>query len=280
MSILNEFLVSVEIGLIYSLAALGIYLTFRILDFPDLTCDSSFVLGGAVFSVFFNAFASNIAALICAFLCAFVAGVCTGMIHIKLKVTNLLSGILVAFMLYSINLRIMQGPNLITDSTFLDQCTIYILCGILTFLFLPLVYMFYTHFGLGIRAVGTNKVLSKNSGISISFMTLFTLGLSNAFIGLSGALFVIHQGSCDIQVGIGTVIRGLASVMIGEIIIPSQMILMRFLACIVGSIGYCMLTALALKTEFFALDSKDFNLISGVLILIIIFIKRKKNVRS
>ncbi len=266
-----ESLMSLEIGLIYGIVSIGIYLTFRTIDFPDLTCDGSFVLGAALASVFTKTGFKPLLSILIAFIGGSLSGCITGFLHTRFKITNLLSGILVAFMLYSINLKVMGGiPNiaLIHEKTiFTNQNTLVILLLISAIIFVAYSYLLKTDFGLALRSIGQNKRLAMNAGVRIDHMTLIGLALSNGLISLGGALFSQHQGFCDITQGLGTVIIGLASVMIGEKILPFRSIIVAILSCLLGSIIYRFFIALALHSDWLGLETQDLNLVTGLMII-------------
>ncbi len=268
-----ELLTSLELGLIYGIAAIGIFLTFRIIDFPDLTCDGSFVLGAAVSATLLKSGCNPALAIIFSSMAGGIAGLCTGVIHTYFKMTNLLSGILVAFMLYSINLKVMQGmPNiaLINVSTIFTVGNEFMVLAIIAaVIWLVCGYMLNTFFGLTLRSLGQNKRLALNCGVKIQTMTIFGLALSNALIGISGGLFAQHQGFADVSQGLGTVIIGLAAVMIGEKILPARSMYISLLACLLGSIMYRLLVALALHSEWLGMETQDLNLITGILVIAI-----------
>lgn len=270
---LFELVTSLEFGLIFGIAAIGIYLTFRVIDFPDMTCDGSFVLGAACSGMFLKSGMNPIFALAIGAILGGAAGLITGILHIYFKVSNLLSGILTAFMLYSINLKVMQGmPNIaLTNITtiFTDRNAPLTLMVISICVWCAVSFMLSTDLGLALRSIGQNKRFALNYGVQTTKMTLFGLILSNALIGLSGALFSQHQGFVDVSQGLGTIIVGLAAVMIGEKILPFRSVWLAVLACLVGSILYRILLALALHSEWLGLETQDLNIITGVMILII-----------
>ncbi|MES2214806.1 MAG: ABC transporter permease [Pseudomonadota bacterium] len=241
-----QLLGAIEIGLIYSLVAIGVYITFKIIDFPDLTVDGSFTLGaaiaGAMISAGFNPYLSTIVAIFA----GSIAGVITGYLNTRWKILGLLAGILVMTALYSINLRIMTRPNIaiIDEPTIFGSRSIIITSLIIvTALILILTRFFASHFGLGIRAAGINPKVSSAYGISVSKMKIIALALSNGIVGLAGALFTQSQGFADISMGTGTVIVGLASVIIGEAIIHPQKIFVGLMTCAVGSVLYRVVIA-------------------------------------
>jgi putative ABC transport system permease protein len=274
-----EIFMSLELGLIYGVIALGIYLTFRVIDFPDLTCDGSFVLGAACSGMLIKAGCNPYLSLVIAMLAGACAGITTGILHIRFKVSNLLSGIIVAFMLYSINLKVMQGvPNIVLmDATtiFTNNNVLLTLTGIVMIVLAILGYVLTTDFGLALRSVGQNKRLLLNGGVSLAIMTLTGLGISNALIALGGALFSQHQGFADVGSGVGTIIIGLASVMIGERLLPVRNIWLMLLACIAGSIIYRLVISLALHSDVLGLATQDLNLITGLLVVAIMLLPKR-----
>jgi putative tryptophan/tyrosine transport system permease protein len=275
-----ELLISFEMGLIYGIVAIGIYLTFRIIDFPDLTCDGSFVLGAASSAILIKSGYNPFLALFLAMIAGGIAGLATGILYTKFRITELLSGILVAFMLYSINLRVMSGvPNitLINEpSIFTGQNSLLVLIAIAGFISLGLSALLKTDFGLALRSIGQNKRLALNNGINVKFMTILGLIMSNALIGLGGALFSQHQGFADISQGIGTIIIGLAGLMIGEKMIGFRSLWMVISACLLGSIMYRIFIAFALHSEFLGLETQDLNLITGFMVIGIMLLPKLK----
>ncbi|MDR1413754.1 MAG: ABC transporter permease [Puniceicoccales bacterium] len=266
-----EALNCLEIGLIYGIMAMGIFLTFRMIDFPDMTCDGSFVLGGAISGIMIKSGCNPWVALCVSIFGGALAGLATGILHTLFKISNLLSGILTAFMLYSINIRIMGGlPNisLIGESTIFPSGTsLWILLLICFVVELKFMWLLSTDFGLGIRSVGQSKITASNYGINVPIITTIVLMLSNASISLSGALLTHHQYFVDISQGIGALVMGLAAVMIGEKLFPSRSCFLLMPACIIGSIVYRILTAFALHSEIFGLETHDLNLLTGLLII-------------
>lgn len=278
----NEIIMSLEMGLIYGIIAMGIYLTFRVIDFPDLTCDGSFVLGAAVSSMLIKMGYPPLLSLGIALLAGSVAGVMTGVLYTQFKISNLLSGILVAFMLYSINLYIMGGiPNitLLENNTFLSDSPLCMIAIISLVVALGMSYLLMTDFGLGLRSIGQNKVLAQNKGINVSLITVIGLALSNALIALGGALFSQHQGFADIGSGIGTLIVGLASVMIGERIFPYSSMFSKMMSCLIGSVLYRLVISLALYSDFLGLQTQNLNLVTGILVIAIMSLPRRQYVK-
>lgn len=269
---LDELVMSLELGLIYGIVGMGIYLTFKVIDFPDLTCDGSFVLGAAISSVLIKAGIDPYISLLFALVGGAAAGALTGILNSFFKVTDLLAGILVAFMLYSINLHVMNGvPNisLLMSPTIFFTNNLVVLGGITVLLIVAFSYLLNTDLGLSIRAVGQNKRLCMNGGVNVKWMVILGVAMGNALIAMGGALFSQQQGFTDVSAGVGTIIAGFAAVIIGERVLPFRSIWIKLLSCIVGSIIYRIVTGLALHAEFLNLKSYDFNLIAGLLIIII-----------
>jgi len=275
---LNEIMLSLEIGLIYGIIAIGIYLTFRVIDFPDLTCDGSFVLGSAVSATLIKAGISPWLSLVAATGAGGIAGALTSVLHLKFRITSLLSGILVSFMLYSINLRIMGGiPNisLVNNDTLFPQDSLITLVLIGLTICIIITYILITDFGLALRSIGKNKRLAQISGINVAFMITIGLVFGNAIIALGGALFTQHQGYSDVGSGIGTVIVGLASVMIGERIMPYRSILVQTVSCLIGSVTYKLFISFALHSDSLGFTTSDLNLITGIMVIAIMHIPKK-----
>lgn len=291
---LDEILVSLEIGIIYGIVAVAIYLTLRIINFADLTCDGSFVLGAAVSSVLIKINYNPLVAIFMALIAGFIAGIITGILNTYFKITDILSGILVSFMLYSINLRIMSDiPNIslidlktIFDfkiafgifGRMFDNLSILILLIIFSFIVcFSIIYLLMTDFGLGLRVIGQNIQFAINNGINVSLLTIIGLALSNSLIAASGALFSQYQGATDIGNGIGTLVIGMASIIIGEKIFPYKSIIIKIISCLVGSIIYRFLISLALHGDILGIKTQDVNLITGVMILVIMQFQKIKN---
>lgn len=244
---LIAFFGALESGLIYGLVALGVLISFRTLDFPDLTADGSFPLGGAVAGI--SIIAGINPWLACAFgmLAGSVAGIVTAWLHVKLGILQLLASILVMVALYSVNLRIMGAPNLpllgettvfstlVSDGNgYWMRCLIIGTVVLLAMLFLN--WFYSTETGLSMRATGSNLRMAQAQGINTSWMTIIGMAISNGLIALAGALFVQTQGGADISIGIGTIVIGLAAVIIGETIIPAKRIWLITFAVVVGAV--------------------------------------------
>ena len=263
-----------ELGLIYSLVAFAIYLSFRVINFADLTVDGSFPLGAAVMAVSLNNDINILLSMVFAILSGALAGVITGYLNVKYKIMEILAGILTMTALYSINLRIMGKPNIsimndISETTALSIRIITVLLVAICFILL-----LKTHFGYALRAIGENPKFAKACGINIGKMTIITLSISNGLIALSGALFVLMQNFADISMGLGTIIIGLASVIIGERITTNRSITIKIMSLIAGTILYRALILIALNVDFLKLEATDLNLISTILLIIVMICKK------
>ncbi len=275
---------AIEIGLIFGLVALGVFLSFRIINFPDLTVDGSFPLGGAVAAAMIVAGVNPFVATAAAIVAGAAAGYLTAWLNVKLKIMQLLASILVMIALYSVNLRIMGKPNvaLISEPTVFSLVAI---DGIPEFWLKPLLLLvivvvakglidlfFASEAGLAMRATGGNPRMARAQGISTDRMTLWGLALSNALVALAGALFVQTQGGADISMGIGTIVIGLAAVIIGETILPARSLVLTTLACILGAVLYRFFIALALNSDFIGLKAQDLNLVTAVLVAVALLV--------
>ena len=281
---------AIEIGLIFALVALGVFISFRLLRFPDLTVDGSFPLGGAVCAVLISMGTNPWLATLAAVAAGALAGMITGWLNVKLKIMDLLASILMMIALYSVNLRIMGGPNipLINDPTIFSQLQP---TSMEDYVFRPLLllviviaakllldWFFATERGLSIRATGSNARMARAQGVNTGGMILLGMAVSNGLVGLAGAMFVQTQGGSDISMGIGTIVIGLAAVIVGESILPSRKIFWATLAVVIGAIVYRFFIAAALNTEFIGLKAQDLNLVTALLVtfaLVVPQIKRK-----
>ncbi|TBU96286.1 ABC transporter permease [Stutzerimonas kirkiae] len=281
---LFSFLGALEIGLIFSLVALGVFISFRLLRFPDLTVDGSFPLGGAVCAILIANGSDPFLATLLATFAGAAAGLVTGWLNVKLKIMDLLASILIMIALYSINLRIMGGPNvpLITSPTlfsvlqpeWLDDYIArpLILLLVIVAAKLALDWFFSTQTGLAIRATGSNGRMARAQGINSGAMVLLGMAVSNALVALAGALFAQSQGGADISMGVGTIVIGLAAVIVGESILPARRLFYLTLAVILGAIVYRFFIALALNSDFIGLQAQDLNLVTAVLVTVALVI--------
>ncbi|WP_347348302.1 ABC transporter permease [Nigerium sp.] len=274
---------ALDLGLIYGLMALGVYLTFRILDFPDLTVDGSFTTGAATAAALILLGQPPLLATLAGAVVGAVAGLITGVLHTKGKINPLLAGILTQIALYSINLRIMGRANLplLRQDTMLSPLRDEGLFGswvsvgvfaLVTLAFMvALDWFLNTDLGLALQATGDNERMIRSQGVSTDATKILGLALSNALVGLCGALIAQYQGFADIGMGIGLIVAGLASVIIGQALLPSRRFIFATLAVVVGSVVYRLVIQVALGLGF---DPNDMKLISAVLVILALLLPR------
>ncbi|MET1035133.1 MAG: ABC transporter permease [Arthrobacter sp.] len=280
---------AVELGLIYAIMALGVYLTFRILDFPDLTVDGSFTTGAGIAAVgIINGMPPLLATLI-AFLGGMAAGVVTGLLHTKGKINGLLAGILTMIALYSINLRIMGKANLplLREETLMSPLRDAGLMGgavsILAFFVLAMVvkvvldWFLHTDVGLAMQATGDNEEMIRSFGVSTDNQKILGLSLSNGLVAACGALIAQYQGFADIGMGIGIILAGLASVIIGQAIFGARLVIIATFAVVLGSVLYRVVIQLALEA---GLQPNDMKLVSAVLVVLALILPRWSGFRK
>ncbi|MEA4902669.1 ABC transporter permease [Desulfitobacterium sp.] len=273
---LTAFQGSLELGIIYAILALGVFLSFRSLNMPDLTVDSGFTLGAAV-SIITSVSGHPFLGLLLAFIAGCGAGCVTALLHTKLKIQPLLAGILTMLGLYSINLKVMGGK---ANIPLLNKPTVYsfieglipgnyarlIFDSIILLVILFLFYLFLkTRLGFVLRATGDNDQMVRSQGVNTDFIILIGMALSNGLVSLSGALIAQEQSFVDVSMGIGMVVIGLASVIIGEAIFGVKTLFRRLLAVVLGSILYRLIIAVALEL---GMPPTDLKLVSAVIVAI------------
>ncbi len=276
-------------GLLWSILALGVYLTFRVLDIADLTVEGSFPLGAAVAAAMLVSGSSPFTAILCAGIAGMLAGVITGFLHTKLKIPALLAGILTMIALYSVNLRIMGKANLsllridtifsLFNSYGFDTQTVVLLVGIISTLFyMVLMYWFFgTEIGSAIRATGFNVQMIRANGVNTDFTIILGLLLSNGLVAVSGALVAQSNGFADVGMGVGTIVIGLASVIIGEVLFGTRSFRNCLISVVLGSIIYRIVIALVLQLGMPPNDLKLFTAILVALALSMPLFKNKWN---
>jgi putative tryptophan/tyrosine transport system permease protein len=289
------FVGALEQGFIFGLMSLGVYLTFRVLDFPDLSVDGTLPLGAAVSAAIITGGGDPYVSLGAAFLAGTAAGAFTGIISTKLRILHLLAGILTMIGLYSINIRIMGAPNL----TLLDKAVVFdsfnglglpsfmvpMLFALVTVILakIALDLFLHTRFGLALRAVGDNPEMAPSQGINTHTAIIAGVALSNGLVALSGALLAQSQGSADVGMGVGTIIAGLAAVIIGEAFVGEQSLFRSTIGVIIGSVLYRLAIAAALSFRFGALSltPSDLNLITALLVIVALtFPKLRQRLKS
>jgi putative ABC transport system permease protein len=293
------------IGLILSLLAFGVFISFRIFAFPDITADGSITLGGAVAGVLLVANVHPVLATAAAFLAGALAGSATGILHTRFKINGLLSGILVMTALYSINLHIMGKSNLplLSERTFASMADAAVQrwvgaaslqvigwevssrdAGVFVFALLAsmvvgtLLYLFFrTNLGTAMQAAGDNAQMIRALGVNVDNMIVLGLALSNGLIAMSGGLLVQYQGFADVQMGIGMVVWGLASIIIGEALVGVRDLGFVIIGAAMGSVLFRLIVALALRG---GLDPNDLKLITAGFVFIALvlpsFVRRFK----
>ena len=292
-------------GFLYVLAVFGIVISFRMMNFPDLTVDGSFTLGAAVMAVLLSNGYSILFSIIAAIISGFLAGMATALLNRKLGISKILSGILIMLILYSINLRIMGKANisLLRIDTFFTPFESFDNVVLLLFLFsiaaivlVLLLYFSITKLGLFIRATGDNEFMVRSQGVNTDWVFIIGIGLSNALIAFSGALVAQNQGFADVSMGIGMIITALAALIIGESFVSVFQSLKRrifkrkdnqrkkntnlpwdtfneFLAALLGAFLYFLIIAICLQL---GLAPTDLKLATGILVIIGIALRFKK----
>ena len=275
---LIAFLGAIETGLLFGLVALGVYLSFRVLQFPDLTVDGSFPLGAAVSAVLIVGGVDPWLATLAACVAGALAGLVTAWLNVRLNILHLLASILTMIALYSINLRIMGRPNI----ALLGETTVFtplegfdipsyvvlpIVLAVLVIIAKLLLDRFLTsEIGLAMRATGSNPRMARAQGIDTNTYILMGMALSNALVALAGSLFAQSQGAADVTMGVGVIVVGLAAVIGGEAVIAPRTVFLATVACLTGSVLYRLAVALALNADFIGLKAQDLNLITAVLV--------------
>lgn len=270
---------AVNQGILWGIMALGVYITFRLLDFADLTVDGSFATGGAVCAISLTAGINPILAVIFAVLAGFIAGFVTGFLHTKCEIPAILAGILTQIGLYSINLRIMgrsNTPLLQVDTLFKGLSTslnistawiTFIIGVIFAVIVIAICYWYFgTEIGSAIRATGNNEKMVRSLGVNTNTTKILGLMISNGLIAMAGALVTQSQGYADVKMGIGAIVIGLASIVIGEVIFGRKGgFAIRLLSIVIGSIVYRLIVAVVLQM---GMNTDDLKLLTAILVAI------------
>ncbi|HNY16604.1 MAG TPA: ABC transporter permease [Treponemataceae bacterium] len=281
-------------GLVYGIMALAVFITFRVLDFADMTVDGSFPLGSAIMGVLLVAGVNPFLAILLAFAAGAAAGAFTSVIHSTLRIPGLLAGILTMTILYSINLRIMgdrANLSLLKVNTLFKAISDGVApfmpseLGILLFLALAVAVIlvlvnvfFHTDFGITLGALGSNPQMITSQGMNPEAIKLIGVSLSNGLVGVAGALACMYQGFADVNSGTGTVVAGLASVMIGEFLVRSNKIEVLTFRVIVGSILYRAIMYAGRRYGYVIhLTANDLKLITGALIIACLLVSKYGN---
>jgi len=271
---------TIEQSLIFAIMVLGVYISFRILNFPDMTVDGTFPLGAAISAKLLTLGVNPYLTLLVALVAGAVAGAVTGLIHVKLKVKDLLAGILVMTALYSVNLRVMGKSNIplfeednIFNTEYSMMITIVVLILISKFL---LDYLLKTKFGFALKALGDNENLIVSLGLNEEKYKIYGLMIANAFVAFSGAVLAQYQGFADVGMGTGIIVIGLASIIIGDTLFGKRRRLAGTTIVIIGSILYRGVIAVTLSM---GMDASDLKLITSVIVIVILWIQKQKNKR-
>ena len=271
-------------GLLWSILAIGIHITYRILNISDLTSEGSFTLGAAIFASLLMMDISPIIALIMALISGSLAGLVTGILTTKLHIPSLLSGILSMTGLYSINLRIMGKANIPLNQKatlltviknllgFAKDRDAAIILGLIVALviIIILVWFFNTEFGYAIIATGSNEKMIRANGINSDFTKIAGLMIANALIALSGALVCQYNGYADVGQGIGAIVIGLASVIIGEVIFRNRSFLLSLIGIVSGSVIYRIIVAIVINANF--ISANDMKLFTSIIVALALYI--------
>lgn len=271
---------AIEVGLIWSIMTLGIFISFRVLEFADLTAEGTITLGSAIAAALIINNVPPLVATVVALVGGFIAGAITGILHTKLKIPAILAGIISMTGLYSINLRIMGKSSLYLDDT---KKTIYsfvktlietpfiaktlMTLFVVVLIFFILYWFFGTELGMAIRATGMNQKMSRAQGINTNVMIILGLAISNGLIAVSGALISQSTKSANMDVGKGTIVIGLASIIIGEVIFGKRSFKNWLISVILGSIIYQALVGIAIAL---GLNPNDLKLLQAILIAFIL----------
>lgn len=271
---------TIEQSLIFAIMVLGVYISFRILNFPDMTVDGTFPLGAAISAKLLTLGVNPYLTLLVALIAGAAAGAITGLIHVKLKVKDLLAGILVMTALYSINLRVMGKSNIplfeednIFNTEYSMMITIVVLILISKFL---LDYLLKTKFGFALKALGDNENLIVSLGLNEEKYKIYGLMIANAFVAFSGAVLAQYQGFADVGMGTGIIVIGLASIIIGDTLFGKRRRLAGTTIVIIGSILYRGVIAVTLSM---GMDASDLKLITSVIVIVILWIQKQKDKR-
>ena len=281
---LIQFMGALEIGFLYGLVAIGVLLSFRILDFPDLTVDGSLPLGAAVCAILIVSGVNPWLATGCAILAGMAAGFTTAWISVRWNILHLLASILTLTALYSVNLRVMGRPNIsllgertiftpienftsLEDFAYLRHYMIPLAMFVIATSVLVFVYRYLiSEKGLAMRATGANSRMAKAQGIAVNRHIIFGIALSNGLVALTGALWAQSQGFADVGIGGGTILTGLAAVIIGEAFFNPKVIFTALIACVIGSVFLSVAQALALNASFLGLQASDVNFLKAVIV--------------
>ena len=271
---------TIEQSLIFAIMVLGVYISFRILNFPDMTVDGTFPLGAAISAKLLTLGVNPYLTLLVALIAGAAAGAIIGLIHVKLKVKDLLAGILVMTALYSVNLRVMGKSNIPLfeeDNIFNTEYSMMITIVVLILISkLLLDYLLKTKFGFALKALGDNENLIVSLGLNEEKYKIYGLMIANSFVAFSGAVLAQYQGFADVGMGTGIIVIGLASIIIGDTLFGKRRRLAGTTIVIIGSILYRGVIAVTLSM---GMDASDLKLITSMIVIIILWIQKQKDKR-
>jgi putative ABC transport system permease protein len=282
---------AVELGLVYAFVGIGVYLSFRVLSFPDLTVDGSFPLGAAVAAVLIVSGTNPWAATGVAMVAGAAAGLVTAFLNVRFAILHLLASILTMIALFSINLRVMGKPNvaIIANETMLtpfyglglSEFTVKpLFLAVLAIVAVAVVGRFLlSEAGLAMRATGANARMAEAQGVDTRLQIYLGLALSNALVALGGAMFAQTNGFADVTSGIGTIVVGLAAVIVGETVLRTRLIVIALIGCVLGSVVYRLAIQFALSADVLGLKASDLNLVTAVLVTIALVLPRLRGGR-
>lgn len=272
-------------GILWGIMVLGVYMTYRVLNYADLTVDGSFTLGGAISAVYIAAGVNPLLSVFLATMGGMLAGLVTGILHTKFKIPDLLAGILCQFGLYSINLRVMGKANLgllNMDTVFsgledlgIPETASKLLVGVaFAVVLIILIYCFFgTEIGCALRATGNNPDMVKAMGANTKTMVILGLVVGNGLVAMSGGLVAQYNGYADINMGVGTIVIGLAAVIIGEVIFSKRTYFHRLAGAVIGSVVYRIIVAIVLQASMsldigFKITTDDMKLLTAIIVVI------------
>ena len=281
---------AIELGMIFAIMSFGVFLSFRVLNIPDLTIDGSFTTGCAVSAICTLA-GHPVLGIFAAFICGGLAGMVTGLLQTKCKIQPLLAGILTMTALYSINLKIMSGqPNISVfglttiftplQSVFFDYTKLVIIMAVLIILIMLLYAFLKTQLGMSLRATGDNEAMVRASSINSDAMKLLGILIAKAIVAFAGGIFAQYQKFADVSGGVGMMVVGLASIIVGEAFFRRKTLPFQFLAVFFGAIAYRFILTFALQ---FGVGASDLNLFSAILVALAIslpYLKKNKKRRG
>lgn len=283
----DVFLGALALGLLWSIMTLGVYISYRILDIADLTAEGALTLGAAVAGAMISKGMNPYLGTLCALIAGLFAGLCTGILHTKLKIPALLSGILTMIALWSVNLRVMGNRANVSilrlDTVYtplqnlgLDKTASMIVVGaVCAIAVISILYWFFgTELGSAIRATGNNEHMVRAQGVNTDTMKIMGLVIGNGLVSLSGALIAQSQSFADIQMGTGAIVIGLASLIIGEVLFGKGGFYKRLFAIILGAVLYRVIIAVVLKL---GMPSNDLKLFTAITVALALSLPRFKS---